>query len=145
MTRGVIQYDFGQVTETGWTKKHCHARPPDILWKAFMSLRAEHEFAPSLAPKYLRNALDQYKLWAESHERPRAQDYLFIPSYLHEGDQSKTSCTTCDLSKVVQRPDRPSWMENKIHHGVIASGNSLVRDAELRQKIAVLDKKNVSV
>ncbi|KAI9367074.1 nucleoside phosphorylase domain-containing protein [Aspergillus egyptiacus] len=58
----------------------------------------------------------------------RKTDLLFVPGYNHAGTDN---CRDCDRAELVVRrsapPDKPV-----VHRGLIASGNSLVRDARMR-------------
>lgn len=61
-------------------------------------------------------------------------DRLFEDSYGHAGDGNCASI--CDLSRVKQRSPRHS-NDPEIHYGVIASGNTLVKDAKTRELLAL--------
>ena len=68
---------------------------------------------------------------------------LFPTEYTHPGGPtphgyrySDESCDEgCDRSRAVTRPPRPPGKELVVHHGAVASGNLLVRDAEFRDKM----------
>lgn len=64
-------------------------------------------------------------------------DRLFQASYCHIGDKG-SSCKSCDLTQIVQRPTRMDEQRGAFvfHQGRIATGNSVVRDGELRDKIS---------
>ena len=63
-------------------------------------------------------------------------DRLFEASHHHVGDY-ESHCLSCDSSQIV--PRLPRTEEHKgifvFHHGRIATGNSVIQDAELRNKI----------
>ena len=58
-------------------------------------------------------------------------DRLFKTSYDHTGGRD---CRGCDLNEEVQR-DARDLTDPDIHYGIIASGNILVKDAVIRDKI----------
>jgi nucleoside phosphorylase len=62
-------------------------------------------------------------------------DKLFKAGYHHVGDGS--NCNACDQSNLVQRPQRAEedWHTITFHQGRIATGNAVIRDGELRDKI----------
>jgi nucleoside phosphorylase len=66
-------------------------------------------------------------------------DQLFKASYSHlnkpEGEgEPETTCSKCDTSETERRLDRDSDYP-VVHHGLIASGNQVVRSAEYRDKL----------
>ncbi|KAM0321845.1 hypothetical protein ACHAQA_009850 [Verticillium albo-atrum] len=62
--------------------------------------------------------------------RPSAKsDILFPEDYPH--NPGRTSCAACDQSKAMHRPER---QRSKIHHGLIASGDSVLKSAALRRE-----------
>jgi nucleoside phosphorylase len=68
------------------------------------------------------------------------QDVLYDSSYGHmEGgdsrldDEDEDDCRMCDKSKVIRISRRESGM---IHYGLIASGNQVIKDANLRDTLS---------
>jgi nucleoside phosphorylase len=64
---------------------------------------------------------------------PHFPDRLFRPDYTHQDDVS--GCVSCDMAMLKPREARPStapW----IHHGVIDSGASLIKNAAKRDDIS---------
>jgi hypothetical protein len=87
---------------------------------------------PRLVPKYLKS---------EAFE-----DTLFMPDYTHVsegdsdsavirdndyGDEDEPSCRFCDRAQAVKRKPR----EMRVHYGLIASGNSVIKDAIFRDEL----------
>ena len=66
-----------------------------------------------------------------SFRRPTSPDRLFESTYLHAEPDAR-NCDQCDNSKQVVRPPRPSE-EPEVHYGLIASGNSVIKDARRRE------------
>ncbi|KAJ3486861.1 hypothetical protein NLG97_g6533 [Lecanicillium saksenae] len=58
-------------------------------------------------------------------------DRLFSPDYHHGGGRT---CDDCDSSREIKRDQRETT-DPKIHYGIIASGNTLVKDAVARDMI----------
>ena len=142
---GVFQYDLGKAKHNDWERTDFLARPPDILLKALNRLQTEHEFRIPQAYEHLRTAITKHEYWGQSYSRPSTDDHLFPSSYLHLADSFGNTCSACDPIKAIKRTRRPLLMEFKIHYGVIASGNSLVKDAKLRDWIASMDKQCVCI
>ncbi|KAF1940357.1 kinesin light chain [Clathrospora elynae] len=63
-------------------------------------------------------------------------DKLFKAAYRHAGDY-RSKCTTCDLSELVQRPQRSEEEQQTLvfHRGRIATGNAVIQDGKLRDEI----------
>ena len=142
---GVFQYDLGKAKHNEWERKDFLARPPDILLKALNKLQMDHEFRIPQAHEHLRTAITKHEYWGQSYSRPSTDDHLFPSSYLHRVDSLSDTCSACDPIKAIKRTQRPPHMEFKIHYGVIASGNSPVKDAELRDCIASMDKQCICI
>ncbi|PWI64171.1 hypothetical protein PCL_12072 [Purpureocillium lilacinum] len=137
---GVVQYDLGKATTNhSWERKGSLNMPPSVLLHALANLQAEHEISPSKVPDLLHG------MWTANPQmtRPKANapayvhqgfdnDRLFISTYNHAGGGT---CKMCDMSKEVQRNQRDTT-DPYIHYGFIASGNSLIKDAATRDRIA---------
>ena len=59
-------------------------------------------------------------------------DQAFKASYKHGGGRD---CRGCDPHEEIQRDVRDST-DPEIHYGIIAPGNTLVKDADTRDKVA---------
>ncbi|KAF2658061.1 hypothetical protein K491DRAFT_690412 [Lophiostoma macrostomum CBS 122681] len=64
-------------------------------------------------------------------------DRLFQATYHHQGGYA-SRCAPCDQSHLVQRPPRAEEDKNELvfHRGRVATGNSVIQDAELRDRIS---------
>ena len=63
-------------------------------------------------------------------------DLLFESTYVHSGLASN-GCASCDKSKLIPRSGRV-FTEPRIHHGIILSGNQLMRNARERDRLGEL-------
>ncbi|BCS00624.1 uncharacterized protein AKAW2_50965A [Aspergillus luchuensis] len=61
-------------------------------------------------------------------------DILFASDYDHDTLRDGSFCDGCDRSKLVQRQPRLSTAP-RIHYGLIASGNRVMRDGKTRDKL----------
>ncbi|KAJ4857550.1 phosphorylase superfamily domain-containing protein [Trichoderma breve] len=119
---GVVQWDMGK-TEAALTR-----------------FKADHITTRKNMLKYLKK-LEKDPDVPESYKKSDSlQDLLFHPSYGHvEADESCLSdededdCRRCDKSKLVRRSKRESGL---IHCGLIASGNQVIKDANLRDSLS---------
>ncbi|CEN62898.1 hypothetical protein ASPCAL09526 [Aspergillus calidoustus] len=127
---GVIQYDMGKATpddcfvETGSLQ-----RPPRVLLSAINGLRSNPHLAINPLQAFLETIARQNPKYAYLG---RVHDILFPPDCIHGLPDAN-----CDghLGFQVQRPAR-SLEYPCIHYGLIASGNSVIRDAALRDRLA---------
>ncbi|OAQ64205.2 WD-repeat protein [Pochonia chlamydosporia 170] len=140
MTGGVIQYDMGKAGSQGvWERTGSLNRPPPVLLSALASLQAEHEFTPSRIPELLQS------MWMANPQMQKAKnnqssymyqgtnyDRLFESAYDHVGQDN---CVECDSTREVKREPRDT-NDPEIHYGIIMSGNTLVKDAATRDRIA---------
>ncbi|KAK2808526.1 hypothetical protein FQN50_004557 [Emmonsiellopsis sp. PD_5] len=138
-TGGVIQYDLGKAKpDQTWERNDHPTMPPLVLLQALASLQAEHELGQSRLPEFL-GAMPRKKARTLNSSQADSvyvhqgfeNDRLFNSSYTHvSGD----GCGGCDEREEVQRDERRST-DPEIHYGIIASGNTLLRDAAARDKI----------
>ncbi|KAM3070518.1 hypothetical protein ACMFMG_010339 [Clarireedia jacksonii] len=98
----------------------------------------EHNLGKYRVPEFLANIQRKIgKMATGSKGGPEyvhpglENDRLFKLSYNHVGGDD---CRSCDETEEVERVERDST-DPKIHYGVIASGNWLVRDTATREKI----------
>lgn len=59
------------------------------------------------------------------------QDRLFKADYRHVGGED---CSACDVSQIEKRLERNS-NRPEIHHGIIASGNAVMKSAKCRDEL----------
>jgi nucleoside phosphorylase len=138
-TGGVIQYDLGKV-EMGqkWKRKGILSMPPLVLLHALATLQAEHEIAPSRIPDIL------HEMWMANSQMVKPKNK--IPGFVHQGFENDrlfksthghvggTTCANCDPAWEIERDPRDTT-DPEIHYGIIASGDTLVKDAAARDKI----------
>lgn len=127
--------------------KHCEARqrkgtlnkPPAVLLHALSHLKAQHEMDGSDIPRLL----DEF--WKS---KPRMKNGApGKPGYVHQGFEndrlfqstcnhvSGSTCKDCDQSQEIKRVERED-ADPRIHYGLIASGNTVVKDAVFRDEIS---------
>ncbi|KAL2809924.1 hypothetical protein BJX63DRAFT_423490 [Aspergillus granulosus] len=126
----VMQYDLGKMVEDGQLHRTAFPRiPHQLLMTAVSSLRSKHELEPSRVPYILQQKLGGHSEYA----RPSYQDRLFRATYVHAS--STSSCDECDPSELVPRSRRT--VDNvMIHYGAIASGNQVMKNGIIRDRIA---------
>jgi hypothetical protein len=99
-------------------------------------IQAQHELEPSRVPEFLKEMARYYPKLAKSKpgyvHQGFENDRLFQSTYEHV---QCADCRHCDPNEEIQREERDST-EPEIHYGIIASGNTIIKDATTRDKIA---------
>ncbi|GKT83833.1 NACHT and ankyrin domain-containing protein [Colletotrichum tofieldiae] len=125
----VMQYDMGKVTVGGCFQETAIAKTPaSLLNSAVSTLRSRYlqDDSSKRITSLLQSRLPKLS-------RPNYPDQLFQASYEHPLDAP--TCDDCDLEKLQLRKARFSD-EPKIHYGVIASGNRVMKNGKARDDVA---------
>jgi nucleoside phosphorylase len=124
---GVVQYDSGKATPSGFERTGHLDTPPTILLNAVAILRAKHMRGRGKLIEYFSklNSLPEFRREAAS------SDTLFAAKYNHEGG---ATCDKCNKNFLVAR--EPRKQEVVVHYGTIASGNQVMRNAAERDKVS---------
>jgi nucleoside phosphorylase len=124
---GVVQYDSGKATPSGFERTGTLNTPPTVLLNAVANLRAKHMRG--------RGRLLEYSSKLESlpdfSREAAGSDTLFEVEYDHVGS---TTCGKCSTEHAVAREARRQ--EVVVHYGTIASGNQVMRSAAERDKVS---------
>lgn len=155
---GVVQWDLGKATEGGkFERTGALSNPPASLLTALSKLETEYELEGSKIPSFLEELKAKYPRLAKKYLKSDSlQDLLFRADYAHvhepfmntqgatggivetsldedEGsdDQCEESCPFCDKSRTLKRKHRSM----RVHHGLIASGNKVIKDGLLRDQV----------
>ncbi len=139
-TGGGVQYDLMKAKSGGEReRKDFLNMPPQVLLHALAHLRAEQLVAGSKLPDLLKDMWRANPHMAKSTKLAPGfvhqgceNDRLFKASHKHTGGRD---CRGCDHHEELQRDVR-DLTDPEIHYGIIASGNTLVKDAATRDKIA---------
>ena len=133
---GVVQYDLVKARREGHLLTGHLDMPPEVLRNALTKLQAEHELEDSIVPSVLQAMVQKFP----KMDRQTPED----SGYTHPGDDKDRLCVTCsshvsgtDSGNCSDTgPREPRRSKNpKIHYGIIASGNTLVKDAKERTEI----------
>ncbi|EXL73668.1 hypothetical protein FOPG_11125 [Fusarium oxysporum f. sp. conglutinans race 2 54008] len=136
---GVIQYDYGRAIqgEEFAVTGHLNQSPMAFL-TAMSALHASYEMEGHSIDSNIDKALQKYKRLGKKYKRPEAStDRLYKADFVHEGGESVVCSKSCGDDKLVHRDERGEDENSPtIHCGLIASGNQLMKDASLRDKLA---------
>jgi nucleoside phosphorylase len=138
-TGGVCQYDLIKAKSDDKRERKGFLRPPPtVLLNALASIQAYHERKDSKVPGFLVGMLEKSpKMKKRSKQNPGyayqgiENDRLFNASRNHI---TGPDCRGCDADGEVPRDPRDTT-NPEVHYGIIASGNTLVKDAAMRDRI----------
>ncbi|KAF5976485.1 ankyrin repeat [Fusarium coicis] len=136
---GVIQYDYGRAVQGEEFAVTGHLnQPPMAFLTAMSSLHATYEMEGHSIESDINLALRKYKRLQKKYKRPVAlSDRLYDADFIHQEGEGIACSSSCGDDKLVHRDERDEDENNPaIHCGLIASGNSLMKDALLRDKLA---------
>jgi len=125
---GVVQYDFGKATTSGFERTGFLNMPPAILLAAVAKVRANEFIGRSGLSKYF-SKLSDLPLFKRDNTGP---DILYEPNYKHAGG---STCRSCDKDMMVHRQPRGN-QEFVVHYGTIASGNQVIKDGATRDVVS---------
>ncbi|KAF3936573.1 hypothetical protein ABW19_dt0204562 [Dactylella cylindrospora] len=153
---GVVQWDLGKKKDGHFEQTGSLNNPPTSLLTALAKLEVGIEIHGSKVPEYLEQLKVKHpRLAAKYLKSEKLEDILFRSSYSHVGkpprvtdeeedeseededwdeDEGEESCQWCDRTKTVKRKARDTDM--KIHFGLIASGNQVIKDAVFRNQLS---------
>ncbi|RYP71244.1 hypothetical protein DL771_004936 [Monosporascus sp. 5C6A] len=147
---GVIQWDLGKAEQDDKFKRTgALNNPPTLLLTALANLESEHEMRGPKIPRYLDELKEKWPRLVPKYLRSDSmKDVLFRASYHHisenctgeyttpdhsdgDEDEEEESCQYCDKTQVVKRKPR----DMRVHYGLIASGNSVIKNSALRDTL----------
>ncbi|KAL7959305.1 ankyrin repeat-containing domain protein [Trichoderma compactum] len=156
---GVVQWDLGRAIEGGtFERTGALSNPPSSLLTALAKLETEHEPMGSKIPGFLEELEEKFPRLAKKYLKSDSlQDVLFKPNYPHanepftdtegptgavvepsqeeveEGteEEYEEPCPFCDKNNILQKKRRSM----RVHYGLIASGNKVIKDGLYRDKL----------
>ena len=138
---GVFQYDFGKtIQDQSFRTTGFLNLPPTVLRTAMSGLKARYESEGHQLEAAINSVLEKKARLQKKYKRPDpSNDRLYQSEIIHPPNDEKSCAAICgdDLSKLILRPDRSEDEDNpKIHYGLIASANQLMKDALMRDRLA---------
>ncbi|KAN0071620.1 Nucleoside phosphorylase domain containing protein [Elaphomyces granulatus] len=138
----VFQYDFGKTIQG---QDFCSTaylnQPPPILRTAVAGLKAQYEIKGHRIEEAISSILEKNKRMRRKYKRPGLEsDRLYRSHVLHPLNNEESCAGSCgnDASKLIIRSKRTEDEDNPmIHYGLIASGNKLMKDALIRDRMIV--------
>ncbi|KAI5924779.1 purine and uridine phosphorylase [Camillea tinctor] len=129
---GVVQYDLGKDTTDDFVLKGFLWPSPSLLRGAAYMMQSDHLIRENKVDKFVSAILEKGPEFASYRRPPAGLDVLFEADYPHVSNSP--TCEKCDKSKTIKRPSRTSEAP-KIHYGLIASGDRVIKSAVKRDTI----------
>ncbi|KAF1983183.1 purine and uridine phosphorylase [Aulographum hederae CBS 113979] len=135
---GVVQWDLGKRENNRFVRTGSLDKPPRVLLNALQNIKTKHEKdGDNGLNEHLSNMARNYPQMAERYGHPGSEhDRLYQSKFAHVSDET---CDKCDLAQIIQRPERKSQAP-QIFYGNIASGNAVMKNASIRDRIAKSEK-----
>lgn len=126
---GVVFYDYGKkVQDQAFIKTGSMNKAPAMLLNAVAGVQADH-LGLDMPEMVYASHLERQQ--ARKFSRRPAHDRLFNTKYVHGSE----SCDDCDKQQLRDRPVREYSTIPRVHYGIIASGNQVVRDADFAEEV----------
>lgn len=139
---GVLQYDFGKTIQCQeFQATRFLNQPPPVLRTAISGLKAQYEIKGHQFHNTIQAALEKTPKLRKKYNQPDPEtDRLYRADVVHppEAEVEASCLTTCgtDACLLVPRQARDELEDNpRIHYGLVASGNRVMKDAILRDKL----------
>jgi nucleoside phosphorylase len=133
---GVVLYDSGKTISSGrFEQTGALNQPPQILLTTISQLestnmvKGDHVISEILSDILRKNPNMNSEFFRPTPE----QDQLSHATYDHL--ESEHTCVKCDRSHLINRKPRTST-EPQVHHGLIASGNQVMKHGQMRDRLA---------
>jgi nucleoside phosphorylase len=140
---GAVQYDHGKVRAGEFERTGILAPPPRVLLSAAQDLAAKRARSSTDPVQDNIKRINTNIRGLRKYKHPgTAKDHLYKADYIHLKLGLPCDKCGCDSSKRVQRPAEEDEDDDDdgsyivVHRGTIASGEVVIKDAMLRDKLA---------
>ncbi|KAF6795813.1 vps9-ankyrin repeat-containing [Colletotrichum sojae] len=138
---GVFEYDFGKTIQNQKFQYTQHLdQPPALIRAAVTSLQAHYERKGHTIREMVEAVTGKNKRLRKYRRPNPTEDILYRSDFLHcqSGKSCGTGCGTDPHNIIVRRPrDKEEGDDDPIvHYGLIASANQLMKDANVRNRLA---------
>ncbi|KAL7801727.1 purine and uridine phosphorylase [Trichoderma afarasin] len=147
----VARWDFGESKkEVILTRTGSLNNPPKSLLTALTRLQTVHDLTGSKIPEYLNELIEKAPHLASKYLKSgRQEDFLSRSDYRHASQNTddanisgmadsteEANRNLCDRNQTITKP-----RDMRVHYGLIASGNQLIEDADIRDKSDYIDSR----
>ena len=130
---GVIQYDLGKTTPSGFERTGSLNSPPAILLSAVTKVQANMDLGRSTLSEHISKLISKLGPISKFQRHMVGPDVLFQSTYDHQEGQT---CDLCNADKKEVRKPRESDEVVVVHQGTIASGNQVMKCGRTRDMVS---------
>ncbi|KAL2855381.1 purine and uridine phosphorylase [Aspergillus pseudoustus] len=133
---GVIQYDYGKTTAGGdFERVGILDKPPILFLTAVAQLQAKYMVGKGQISQIVSKTLEENPSMKAMFSCPgERHDFLYHGDYDHPA--LSTTCGLCDSRRIVKRDPRREGELLRVHYGLIASGNKVIKHGQTRDRLA---------
>jgi nucleoside phosphorylase len=137
---GVFQYDMGKaLQDRGFKPTGFLNQPPRALLTALTGLKTQYEEGHDIGPT-IDKILQTKKKMRKTYGRPDLDaDVLYVSDFVHSDPEAECAAICGDDCETVRQREARDEEEDDdpaIHYGLIASGNQVMKDASIRDRLA---------
>lgn len=137
---GVYHYDFGKEMQgSGFKQTGFLNQPPTIVRTALAELRAKHERKGHNIVENIEAVLEENRKLRKRYACPGPEsDHLFKSDFVHPAgiEGCENFCGNQKVNTIIRQLREEDDDNPAIHYGLIASGNKVMKDALIRDKLA---------
>jgi nucleoside phosphorylase len=135
---GVFQYEYGKsVQDQAFVYTGVLDQPPFALRAAMNRIETQYELKGHNIEERLNAILSENPRLRLKYSRPDpATDLLFKPDLTHDSICDRQNGCVNDQMNLVMRRERSQFEGIAIHYGTIASGNQVMKNAVIRDKLS---------
>ncbi|KAM0244798.1 hypothetical protein ACHAP5_005921 [Fusarium lateritium] len=136
---GVFQYDFGKyIQDQKYQYTRSLSQPPQALLTALAGLNTYHDRDGNGLAEAVEDVLKHQPKWRQKYGRPPPDTDILFKSNVVHGDKPCASACAKHAANTIPRRRRERGIDDDctVHYGTIASGNSVMQDAILRDRLA---------
>ncbi|KAF9774425.1 hypothetical protein IL306_007584 [Fusarium sp. DS 682] len=133
---GIFQYDYGKAVKEGFQQTRSLNQPPDLLLGAIAGLQSQHDRKGNGLQSDVERVIVKNTRLRSKYGRPPAEtDVLFASHTEHKDEPCVRFCITSLLDIIVREPRGDDQDDVEVHYGTIASANTLMKDAIMRDEL----------
>ncbi|KAK3312589.1 nucleoside phosphorylase domain-containing protein, partial [Apodospora peruviana] len=137
----VLQYNFGQtVQDKAFRMTGYLDAPPLLLQAAVQQLNARYRRHGNMIDKAINAILERNPRLRDEYRRPDpATDRLYQSTVVHRATSYESCIAVCGEEEedlIVRTPRSEDEDNPKLHYGLIASADQLIKDAMVRDRLA---------
>jgi nucleoside phosphorylase len=136
---GVYQYDYGKAIQgVAFVQTGFLNQPSTAVRSAVTGLKSRYRRRGHNIEDTIRSTLETWPRLKVDFSRPSPEsDRLYVSSLVHTSDVTCDESCATQIDNIVRRLPRQAGHDNPhVHHGIIASGNQLMKDALIRDHYA---------